>query len=51
MTDKIIEPVIRVENLEKTYYMDGGMSQHVLKGVSFSIHHIFHWHSMNWESR
>ena len=37
MIDKKNEPVIRVENLQNTYYMEGGMSQHVLKGVSFSI--------------
>ena len=29
--------VIKVEDLEKTYFMDGGMSQKVLKGVSFTI--------------
>ena len=30
-------PVVEVKNLKKTYYMPGGMSQDVLKGVSFSI--------------
>lgn len=31
-------PVIEIRDLEKTYYMPGGMSQHVLKKVSFSIY-------------
>ncbi len=30
-------PVVEVKDLKKTYYMPGGMSQEVLKGVSFSI--------------
>ena len=29
--------VVEVDNLKKTYYMPGGMSQNVLKGVSFQI--------------
>ena len=29
--------VVEVNNLKKTYYMPGGMSQNVLKGVSFQI--------------
>ena len=33
MSNKVIE----VNNLKKTYHMDGGMSQNVLKGISFSI--------------
>ena len=36
MSEKQI-PVISVENLCKTYYMPGGMSQSVLKQVSFTI--------------
>lgn len=31
------KPVVEVKDLKKTYYMPGGMSQDVLKGVSFSI--------------
>lgn len=31
------KPVVEVKDLKKTYYMPGGMSQEVLKGVSFSI--------------
>ena len=31
------KPVISVEDLCKTYYMPGGMSQSVLKHVSFTI--------------
>lgn len=30
-------PVVEVKDLKKTYYMPGGMSQEVLKGVSFTI--------------
>ena len=31
------KPVVEVKDLKKTYYMPGGMSQEVLKGVSFTI--------------
>lgn len=31
------KPVVEVKDLKKTYYMPGGTSQDVLKGVSFSI--------------
>lgn len=31
------EPVIKIDNLQKTYYMEGGVSQKVLKNISFSI--------------
>lgn len=40
MTDdplKFQKPVIEVKNLCKTYYMPGGMSQNVLKNISFQI--------------
>lgn len=36
MTEKS-RTVIEVKDLNKTYFMDGGMSQHVLKDVSFKI--------------
>ena len=29
--------VVEVDNLTKTYFMPGGMSQQVLKGVAFKI--------------
>ncbi len=38
MVDKNV-PVIEVKDLCKTYFMPGGMSQSVLKNVSFSVHH------------
>ena len=31
------QTVVDVKNLTKTYFMPGGMSQQVLKGVSFEI--------------
>jgi len=38
MVDKNV-PVIEVKDLCKTYFMPGGMSQSVLKNVSFAVHH------------
>ena len=37
MTSKRTEPVIKVQNLCKTYYMAGGMSQSVLKQINFTL--------------
>ena len=38
MVDKN-SPVIEVKDLCKTYFMPGGMSQSVLKNVSFAVNH------------
>ncbi len=37
MISQKAEPVIKVQNLCKTYYMAGGMSQSVLKEINFTI--------------
>ena len=37
MTQEQTDVVVDVDNLTKTYYMPGGMSQQVLKGVSFKV--------------
>ena len=37
MSDSKTKPVIEIEDVCKTYYMAGGMSQSVLKHVSFSV--------------
>ena len=38
MSKEMSKPiVVEVKDLKKTYYMPGGMSQDVLKGVSFKI--------------